>query len=139
MVCDYMHPGLHLSQCDKSFTHPTEHIVAVLVLQDVHHASLSSSYVAAPSKIRAHWARPIQCSDADTLDDSADIFDEDAPLLSGVQLTESLQRKAHTSAYEHGQICREAAQVTSPLQLILVSIYTCQRTALLCLIDPSSM
>ena len=66
----------------------------------------------------------MQCSDADALDDNTDIFDEDAPLLTGVQLTEGLQHEAHTAADAHSPLCKEAAQVPSSLQVVLVSIHS---------------
>ena len=108
----------------RNFTHPAQHRVAVFGLQELHHASLCSSSMGASSRIRAHWARPKQCSKADALDDSPDIFDEDAPLLSGVQLTEGLQHDAHTAADAHSPLCKEAAQVPSSLQVVLVSIHS---------------
>ena len=72
----------------------------------------------------------MQCSDADALDDDTEIFDEDAPLLSGVQLTEGLQHEAHTAADAHSQLCEEAAQVASSLQLVIVSTYSSHMAAL---------
>ena len=104
----------------------------MLGLQGLHHASLCNSNEDANSRIRAHWARPMQCSEADALDDNADTFDEDAPLLSGMQLTESLQREACTAADLHSQICRGAAQVRSSLQFYLVSTDSRHMTAVPC-------
>ena len=70
----------------------------------------------------------MQSSDADALDGDTEIFDEDAPLLSGVQLTEGLQHEAHTAA--GSQLCEEAAQVASSLQLVIVSRYSSHMAAL---------
>ena len=119
---EHMHPGLHYTNCYKNLAHPAQYRVAVLGLQGLHHARLCSSSLGVSSRIRAHWARPMQRNDADALDDSADNFDEDAPLLSGVQLTEGLQHEARTAADVHSQNCTEAAQVPSILQYVPDSI-----------------